>query len=305
MNISTYHRLFTIFVLGMLLVSCNLPSKNTATESPNAILTAAAQTVEASLTQAALVNTPTSLPATATPAAPLPTATPAAPLPTLPPPATATQDCDKAQFITDVTIPDGTTLSANENFVKTWRLKNIGTCSWTPSYTVVFQSGDAMSGPASQALTGNVNPGQTVDISVNLKAPSANGSYKGLWALRNAAGVTFTQFYVDIKVGDGGGGGGSGTFAVTSVTMSVSGSCGNFTITANITTNGAGNVTYKWIRSDGATDNAAHAPIEFAAAGTKSVSTQWFVSAAGSHWMDIYIDQPNHQQFGRANFSCP
>lgn len=295
---------FIAFALVILLASCNLPSRVQETENANAILTAAAQTIEASLTQAALANTPTSPPATATQAAPLPTATLAGALPTTPLAATATQDCDKAQFVVDVTIPDGTTLDANESFVKTWRLKNIGTCSWTPSYKVAFDSGDAMSGPASQALTGNVNPGETVDISVNLKAPGANGAYKGWWALRNAAGVTFTKFYVDIKVG-GGGGGGGGAFAVTSVNLSVSGACGNFTITANVTANGPGSVTYKWVRSDGAIDNNVHDPIEFAAAGTKSVSTQWFVAALGSHWMDIYIDKPNHQQFGRANFSCP
>ncbi len=303
MNLTKLYRFF-ILVLAIALTSCNLPSQNAATESPNAILTIAAQTVEASLTQAALANPPTPHPVTDTPPAPPPTATLAIPLPATLPPATATQNCDKAEFVTDVTIQDGTTLSPNENFVKTWRLKNIGTCSWTPSYKIAFDSGDAMSGPASQALTGNVNPGQTVDISVNLKAPASNGSYKGWWALRNAAGVTFTKFYVDIKVG-GGGGGGSEVFAVTSVTFSVSGSCGSFTITANITTNGPGKVTYKWIRSDGALDNNVHDPIEFAAAGTKSVSTQWFVAALGSHWMDIYIDKPNHQQFGRANFSCP
>jgi hypothetical protein len=112
----------------------------------------------------------------------------------------ATQTCDVAQFVDDVTIPDGTTLEPDETFTKTWRLKNVGTCSWTPSYAVVFSSGDSMNGPATQALTGNVNPGQTVDISVELTAPGTDGNYKGYWKLRNAAGVHFTQFYVDIKV---------------------------------------------------------------------------------------------------------
>jgi hypothetical protein len=37
----------------------------------------------------------------------------------------------------------------------------------------------------------------------------------------------------------------------------------------------------------------------------QSVSTDWSASAPGAKWMDIYIDAPNHQQFGRANFSCP
>jgi len=212
---------------------------------------------------------------------------------------TATQQCDKADFVSDITIPDGTVLDPNETFTKTWRLRNSGTCSWTPSYAVVFSNGDAMSGPATQALTGNIDPGQTMDISVNLKAPATAGDYRGYWKLRNAAGGLFATFYVDIKVS------GPGAFAVSGVNLSVTGSCGNFQIEADITTNGAGTVTYKWVRSDGAIDNATHPDLVFASAGTQSVTTSWATNASGDKWMDIYIDQPNHQQFGRANFSCP
>jgi hypothetical protein len=166
-----------------------------------------------------------------------------------------------------------------------------------------------MSGVSPIAI-GTVAPGQEVDLSVNLKAPASNGTYRGYWRVRNASGVLIPiqggyqskSFFVEIKVGGGGSG---GVFAVTSVSMGVSGTCGNFTITANITTNGPGEVTYKWIRSDGAS-GAIQGPVIFAAAGTQSVNTQWFVSApASSFWMDIYIDDPNNQQFGRANFSCP
>jgi hypothetical protein len=57
-----------------------------------------------------------------------------------------------------------------------------------------------MSGPATQALAGNVNPGQTVDLSVDLKAPGTVGTYTGNWRLRNANGVAFTNFFVRIKV---------------------------------------------------------------------------------------------------------
>jgi predicted small secreted protein len=295
-------RLVSIFLLMALVLSaCNLPpGTQEETGGAGAVLTAAAQTVEVSLTQSAAQNTPT-VPV-------LPTNTTAPPTPTLAvsptggaPAATATQDCDKADFVADVTIPDGTALDPNESFTKTWRLRNSGTCSWTPSYTVVFSNGDSMGGPSSQALTGSVNPGQTMDISVNLKAPATDGKYTGYWKLRNAAGVTFATFYVDIKVGDSTG----GKFAVTGVNMSVSGGCGNFQIKADITTNGAGTVTYKWVRSDGATDTATHPDLVFDSAGTKSVTTSWSTTASGSKWMDIYIDTPNHQQFGRANFSCP
>ncbi|HEY9153172.1 MAG TPA: NBR1-Ig-like domain-containing protein [Anaerolineales bacterium] len=296
------HIVLAIAVIIGAMLACNLPSNNSSPQNPDAVLTAAALTVQAQL---AANNTPTVIPAntaTSAPSANTPTST-SVPLPTLPtiPAATATSNCDNALFITDVTYPDNTIVTAGSTFTKTWRLQNTGSCSWTPSYSLVFVSNNIMNGPTVQALSGNVNPGQTVDISVNLQAPSSNGTYRGDWGLRNGSGVIFTHFYVQIKVNSGGG----GAFAVTSVNMSVSGSCGSFHITANITTNAAGTVTYHWIRSDGAIDTASHSPLVYSSAGTQSVSTDWFTTNPGAKWMDIYIDAPNHQQFGRANFSCP
>lgn len=294
-----------LFALLLILSGCNLPSNAPATDEPNAVSTNAALTVQALLNQATPFNTPTLPvpPPTNTVAVP-PGVTPAtsASLPS------ATPNCDLAQFITDVTIPDGTTFDAGDTFTKTWRLKNIGTCAWT-GYALVFDSGDAMSG-ASPIAVGTVGPGQEVDVSVNLTAPASDGTYRGYWRIRNASGVLIPvqggaqegkSFFVEIKVGSTSG----GVFAVTSVTMSVVGACGGFSITANVTANGPGEVTYKWIRSDGAIDGAVHPPIVFAAAGTQSVNTTWATNAAGAKWMDIYIDDPNNQQFGRANFSCP
>jgi len=299
-------RLVSILLfLALVLSACNLPGN--ATEEPDgaqAVLTAAAQTVEANLTQAAVQN-PTTQPTfavvpTSTIAAP--TVTLAGPSPTsIAPVATATSDCDDGDFVTDVTIPDGTVLDPNESFTKTWRLKNSGTCSWTPSYAVVFSNGDSMSGPATQALTGNVNPGQTMDISVNLKAPATAGDYTGYWKLRNAAGVTFATFYVTIKVGGG------GPFAVTGVNYSVTGSCGGFHIVANITTNEAGTVSYYWeFNGNDPVESTYGSTLVFNAAGTKSTpALDWFITASGDHYARVYIDNPNHQFIGQANVHCP
>ncbi|MCL4531333.1 MAG: NBR1-Ig-like domain-containing protein [Chloroflexi bacterium] len=99
--------------------------------------------------------------------------------------------CDWAQFITDVTVPDNTVLQPGTTFTKTWRLKNIGTCTWTTSYSLVFDSGTQMGGPNSVNFPNSVAPGQTVDISVNLTAPSTAGNYIGYWKFRNASGVIF------------------------------------------------------------------------------------------------------------------
>jgi Ig-like domain from next to BRCA1 gene len=140
---------------------------------------------------------------TGTPPTPTATKTPGPITPTVPPSA-----CDKAQFLADVNIPDGTVLQPGAQFTKTWRLKNVGTCAWAKdTYQLVFFSGEKMNGPASAPFPKNVAVGETVDISVNLTAPSAAGSYRGYWMFKNASGALFgigTQankpWWVDIKV---------------------------------------------------------------------------------------------------------
>jgi hypothetical protein len=87
---------------------------------------------------------------------------------------------------------------------------------------VVFSSGNAMGGPAAQNLTSNVTPGGTIDISLNLTAPHELGSYTGYFALRNASGQNFGNFYVQIDVTSGGSSsGGSGSSFTASSTGQV------------------------------------------------------------------------------------
>ncbi len=128
-------------------------------------------------------------------------------------PAEALSACDWAQFVADVTVPDGTSFAPNTAFTKTWRLKNIGNCTWTTAYALVFDSGSIMGGPGSVNLPGNVSPGQTVDISVGLTAPASAGHYIGYWKLRNASGALFgigsnlsKPWWVEINVSGSSGG---------------------------------------------------------------------------------------------------
>ncbi|MGE5249173.1 MAG: NBR1-Ig-like domain-containing protein [Bacteroidota bacterium] len=100
--------------------------------------------------------------------------------------------CNQAQMVSDVTIPDGSTVSAGSAFTKTWRLKNAGTCTWTSAYALVFDHGQQMDAPATLPLTTvNVPPGGTVDVSVPLRAPSTPGTYQADFRLRAADGVIF------------------------------------------------------------------------------------------------------------------
>lgn len=167
-------------------------------------------TVEAMVTQttyAMTLNAPTQTPvpatATSVPATFTPVPATNTPLPT----ATAVSYCDWVSFIKDVTIPDGTRLSQGEVFTKTWRLKNRGTCTWTPDYMLVFTSGDSMGNTTAMRLPGYVAPGQSVDVSITLSAPNKRGHYVGYWMLRSPSGVLFgygdhanQAFYVDVTV---------------------------------------------------------------------------------------------------------
>jgi len=201
----------TSLTLVLLLTACNFPfpgSKNLPTDT---VLTIAVKTVNAQLTAVGLqATTPaasTSIPATATP---LPTATRVPPSSTprpIPTSAPVYVPCDRAEFVSDVNVPDGTKFNPNQSFSKTWRLRNTGSCNWTTAYALSFDSGESMGGPASMGLPGPVGPGQYIDVTVNLKAPAAAGKYRGFWRLRNSSGASFgigvnasVSFWVDIEV---------------------------------------------------------------------------------------------------------
>jgi hypothetical protein len=111
------------------------------------------------------------------------------PVPTVAP--TSEPCVDKATFVRDVTIPDGIRLDPGESFIKTWRLQNSGTCTWTPEYAIVFVSGTSMQAAKLHSLPGQVPPGSEVDLSVAMQAPMSDGDYVGFWKLRNASGTLF------------------------------------------------------------------------------------------------------------------
>ncbi len=182
--------LLPVSFLILAILACNTSAPISGVD---AVGTAAAETVSAIGGTA---------PAT-TAVAPTDTLVPAAP--TTPPAASATPICDQAKFVSE-TIPDGTVFAPGASFTKSWRLRNTGACTWTTSYAVVFDSGTAMNAPAAVPLSGDVGPGQEVDLPVNMQAPGAPGTYTGYWRLRNASGVLFGlgasngTFWVKIEV---------------------------------------------------------------------------------------------------------
>jgi hypothetical protein len=103
------------------------------------------------------------------------------------------------EYVADVTIPDGTLLESGKSFRKTWRVKNNGDCAWSEEVRLVFESGSHMNGPAAVAI-GAPAVGETTDVSVDLMAPTAAGSYTGRWKLVTSDGTILTRLTVVIKI---------------------------------------------------------------------------------------------------------
>ncbi|MBN2547696.1 MAG: hypothetical protein JXB15_00950 [Anaerolineales bacterium] len=201
-------RLFLLTVL-LLLSACNLPARRASTPAgAGEIYTAAAQTVQAQFTQPA---SPPAPPASQTPGAAPVTATPPAVPATASPALTASTTtpipCERVKFIQDITIPDNTELAPGEVFVKTWRLQNAGSCSWTAGYSLVVEGQNVFNAPPVVALAaGTVLPGGTLDVSITLTAPDMAGAYRSDFLLANPTGQRFglgdgsKPFWVQVKV---------------------------------------------------------------------------------------------------------
>jgi len=117
--------------------------------------------------------------------------------------------CHKAApgTILDITIPDGTILKAGETFVKTWRLQNVGSCTWTRLYALTFFSGNSLNAKQTNTLSQEVEPGEVVDLSVSMQAPQNPGTYQSNWMLSDPGGELFgigrngdAPFWVKIEV---------------------------------------------------------------------------------------------------------
>ncbi|MBG0771356.1 MAG: hypothetical protein H0S82_06580, partial [Anaerolineaceae bacterium] len=95
---------------------------------------------------------------------------------------TASVGCtNDASFVSDITIPDNTALTAGSNFTKIWRVSNAGTCDWV-GYQLVHASGDLLSASSPQAIP-MVTSGSNSDLSVDMTAPASPGTYTSAWRI--------------------------------------------------------------------------------------------------------------------------
>jgi hypothetical protein len=274
-------------ILVLILVACGITINTGTKQDANSIGTFVARTVAAQ-TEEKVAHPPT-VTTTPTPNLPQNTQTPSpTPIP-----------CNKPKFLRE-TIRDHTFFDPGTDFIKTWTIRNDGSCTWDRSYRFIFIDGYRMGGVTSLILPKVVVPGDIVTISLSLKAPSAIGVYTGVWRFQSGTGEIFGNYWARINAGIP-----AGPFAVTSVRMyadnvNITGTCPQtFHIGADITANAPGYVTYRFQFSDGSYSPAV--ALTYTAAGLKPVAVTWSINATGDYWAKIYIDAPNHQLFWPVN----
>jgi hypothetical protein len=214
------HVLILTLLVGLLLSSCAGQATEAPTLDASVIMTDAVNTFVASMNltqtaQALLITntvaaspTNTSTPVSQVVSTPPPTWTLApvfnSVLPTVfkSPTATGTQytptvnpglsavGCNNLGLVYDVNVPAGSVFKPGENFTKTWKVENNGTCNWVYLYHLVFVTGDRMDGDPPR-LSKVIVPGQWTQLSVNLIAPSKPGTYTGSWRMATQPGTPF------------------------------------------------------------------------------------------------------------------
>lgn len=87
-----------------------------------------------------------------------------------------------SRFVQDQTIPDGTEMAPETQFVKIWQFRNDGQVAWPAETVLDFVGGDQMDGKV--VPVASLAPGELVDVAVEMTAPRVAGRYCGYWRLR-------------------------------------------------------------------------------------------------------------------------
>jgi hypothetical protein len=108
----------------------------------------------------------------------------------IPPTVTPTRTVDQASWIRQ-SPADGAILSPGEDLDMIWTIKNIGTNAWSARYSYEYARGVKMQKKDSYRLNRTVGVDDTIDIIVDMIAPSEPGSYSTSWRLVNETGKSF------------------------------------------------------------------------------------------------------------------
>jgi hypothetical protein len=105
---------------------------------------------------------------------------------------TITSRCNAAYFVGNVApILENSKVNPGATFVQTWVIRNVGTCTWYPSYMLYWHSGARFEGPKYIDFPEIVPPNTNTFLSLTLIAPDDPGNYYARWYMRDQ---DFNQF---------------------------------------------------------------------------------------------------------------
>jgi hypothetical protein len=222
-------------------------------------------------------------------------------------------DCMVASLVSE-NPPDGTIFVPGQAFLKTWRIQNTSKCTWNAGYKIVYWSGDQMGGGYTYNFSQTLPPGESAEVSIQLTAPEATGTYKGEWKLQTPDGQNFgvgqysaalwTQIVVSTdKKPD---------YGITSVTYSLerkplTGCTTNvwFYVTANVAFSGPmKEVILQFQHSDGG--ESQKIKLEIAEATTMSFNDEWSFhlgASTGPKWIRLAQIFPEYVEYEKVNFT--
>ena len=204
-----YHRLSLILIAAVVTFAC-LPTLGTGptplpTFDANAPLTAIAQTAGAAATQTALsipTETPTPTPTKTPTDTPTPTPTFLFLVPTLfIPPTQIPLGSSNLDFECQVlSYEPQEAVAASARFFGKWLIANIGRVTWdADNLDYQYVDGDKIHLQSVYDFPASVQSGSTVEITVDMQAPTAPGEYYTRWRI-NAGKEHFCPMALRIKV---------------------------------------------------------------------------------------------------------
>ena len=112
------------------------------------------------------------------------------PLPTIIPTANPEECLNNLTFLSDLTIPDNTSIAYGATIDKQWIVENSGTCHWSSDYRLKHIGGAALNAPEEIALY-PARAGTQATIQILFTAPFTDGEYESAWQAADAQGIAF------------------------------------------------------------------------------------------------------------------
>src|SRR5262249_34286106 len=110
-------------------------------------------------------------------------------------------DCiNNLTYVSDLTIPDGTSVTYGATVDKQWQVQNSGTCNWNAGYRLRYVGGAVLGAPEEMSLY-PAKSGTQATIQITFTAPFSDGDYESAWQAFDPDGLAFGDpIYMRITV---------------------------------------------------------------------------------------------------------